>query len=71
MIETLRTGIGAFGEHADDRVTGFVVGGAAAVFDAHHHLPFGTEHDPLERVGEVGFVDDVVASAVPPAAQPR
>ena len=62
MIETLRTGIGAVGEHADDRVAALVVGGAAPVLGAHHHLPLGAEHDPLERVGEVGFVDDLVAA---------
>ena len=54
--------IGAFGEHADDRVAGFVVRGPAAVLRADHHLAFGAEHDPLERVGEVGFVDDLVVA---------
>ena len=60
--------IGALGEHADDRVAALVVGGAAPVLGAHHHLPLGAEHDPLERVGEVGFVDDLV---VPPRRQQR
>ena len=60
--------IGAVGEHADDRVATLVVGGKAPVFRAHHHLPLGAEHDPLERVGEVGFVDDLV---VPSCRQQR
>ena len=60
--------IGALGEHADDRMPALVVGGPAPVFGAHHHLPLGAEHDSLERVGEVGFVDDLV---VPPRRQQR
>jgi hypothetical protein len=55
--------VGALGEHADHRVTGLVVGGAAAVCLAHHDLPLGAEHDPLERIGEVGFLDLLVLSA--------
>ena len=43
-------------------MAGFVVRGPAAVLKADHHLAFGAEHDPLERVGEVGFVDDVVVA---------
>ncbi len=42
--------IGARGEHADDRVAGLVVGGAAAIVLGEHHLALGAEHDPLERV---------------------
>ena len=63
--------VGALGEHADDRVAGLVVGGAAAVLLAHHHLALGAEHDPLERVGEVRLLDLLVARGVPPAAPPR
>jgi hypothetical protein len=44
-------------------VAAIVVGGAAPVFLVHHHLPCGAEHDPLERVREVGFVDGVVVPA--------
>jgi hypothetical protein len=55
--------VGALGEHADHRVTGLVIGGAAAVCLAHHDLPLGAEHDPLERIGEVGFLDVLVLPA--------
>ena len=40
-----------------------VVGGAAPVFGADHHLALGAEDDPLERVGEVGLGDKFV---IPP-----
>ena len=53
----LAHGVGAFGEHADDRVTAFVVRGAALVLCRHQHLALGAENDLLERVGEVGFLD--------------
>ena len=55
--------VGARREHADDRVPALVVRGAAAVLVAHHHLPLGAEHDPLERVGEVGLEHLLVAAA--------
>ena len=55
--------VGARGEHPDDRVPALVVRGAAPVLAAHHHLPLGAEHDPLERVGEVGLVHLLVAAA--------
>ena len=71
MIETLRTGSAPVGEHADDRVAALVVGGPAPVLRAHHHLPLGAEHDPLERVGEVGLVDALVVRGAPRAAPPR
>ena len=45
-----------------------MVGGAATIFGAHHHLPFRAEHDALERIGEVGLVDKLV---VPPRGQKR
>ena len=60
--------IGALREHADDRMTALVVGGAAAVLGAHHDLPLRAEHDPLQRVGEVGRVDLLV---VPPRGEQR
>ena len=49
----LAHGVGAGGEHPDDRVAGLVVGGPAPVLLADHHAARGAEHDPLERVGEV------------------
>ena len=52
--------IGAFGEHPDDRVAALVVRRAAPILEGHHHLPLGPEHDPLERVGEVRFLNRVV-----------
>ena len=63
MIEIFRTGSAPGGEHADHRVTGLVVGGAAAVCVAHHHLPLGAEHDPLECIGEVRLLDLLVLAA--------
>ena len=55
--------IRAVGEHAHDRVTALVVGGAAPVFRRHHDLPLGAEDDPLERVGEIGLVHLVMVTA--------
>ena len=37
----LANGIGAFGEHPDDRVAALVVRGSAAVLHGHHHLALG------------------------------
>ena len=63
MIETLRTGIGAGGQHADERVPGLVVGRAQAVVLRHHHAPLDAEHDLLDGVREVGHLDALVAAA--------
>ena len=55
--------VGAGGEHADDRVAALVVGDPAAVGLADQHdLALGAQHDLLERVGEVGALDLVVAA---------
>ena len=59
MIETLRTG-SAPGVSIPTTACPLVVGRPATILLAHHHLPFGAEHDPLERVGEVGFFDHFV-----------
>jgi hypothetical protein len=37
-----------------------VVGGAPPILRAEHHLALGTEHDPLERVGEIAHLDVLV-----------
>ena len=66
----LPDGIGAGGEHADDRVSGLVVGGAATVVFGDHHLARGAEHDPLEGVAEV-LARHRCGRAWPPAARPR
>jgi hypothetical protein len=44
-------------------VAALVVGSAAPVLRGHHHLPLGTEDDPLERVGEVGLLDVLVVAS--------
>ena len=46
-----------------ERVARLVVGGALAILGRDHDAALGTEHDPLERVGEVGELDRLVASA--------
>ena len=71
MIETFRTGSAPSVSMPDDRVPAFVVGRAAPVLLAHHHLALGAEHDPLERIGEVGLLDRFVASARGQRAPPR
>ena len=63
MIETLRTGSAPGVEHPDDCVPTLVVGRPPTILVAHQHLALRAEHDPLERVGEVGFLDHVVARA--------
>ena len=55
--------VGARREHPDDRVAGLVVGGALTIGGAEHDLPFGAEHDLLQRVGEVGHLHIRVFSA--------
>ena len=62
MIETLRTGSAPGREHPDERVAALVVGRAPAILLAHHHLALGAEHDPLERVGEVRLLHDLVVA---------
>jgi len=63
MIETLRTGVGAGLEHAEQGVAGLVVGGAAAFLGGHDHVALRAELDLLQRVGEVVLGDDVAAAA--------
>ena len=59
----LAHGIGAGREHPDDRVPALVVGGSPPVLGAQHDLPLCAEHDPLQRISEVGLLDHVVAHA--------
>ena len=49
-------------------MAGLVVGGTAPVFRAHHHLARGAEDDPLQRIREIGFGDDLV---IPPRGKQR
>ena len=62
MIDTFRTGSAPGGEHADQRVAGFVVGGPLAVLRAEDDPARCPEQHLLERVGEVGHVNLVVVS---------
>ena len=45
--------VGTVGEHADEGMAAFVVGGPATVGRGHQHLAFGAEDDLLEGVAEV------------------
>ena len=63
MIEILRTGSAPGLEHPEQRVPGLVVGGALALLGREHDPPLGAEHDPLERVGEVGQLHLLVVAA--------
>ena len=55
--------VGARREHADERVAGLVVGDAAAVLVGEDRAARGAEDDLLQRVGEVGHLDLLVAAA--------
>ena len=63
MIDTLRTRSAWGGEHPDDGVTGFVIGGAAAVLSGHEQPAFGAEHDPVKGIGEVSHLHALVVTA--------
>jgi hypothetical protein len=52
--------VGARCEHADERVAGLVVGRAALLGVRQHEPPRGSEHDLLQRVGEIGLAHALV-----------